>query len=268
MKTLRQIVSQIRNTKELAFTSKNCYKELFKKGCSPISLTFIWPELTHSQFSTKHFWARTREEVTENDENDKNDLLSWGGSYCQELWKRLGSPNSRCSSSSAWDRSSCPCSCRHVCFSSGCIRTSRWCWSSFSRGYTRTPRWSRSCFSWGCACTPADPEVASPVPPVDSDVPPVAASVPAVSDPILASDTPVPSEFQDVVMESPPEDPPVTFGPSDSMFTDPSTSYSTDASSPSLPLVDNDGFIRVQSRSSRKRASHLAKERSRSASNS
>ena len=114
---------------------------------------------------------------------------------------------------------------------------------------------------------PADPEVASPVPPADSEVPPVAASAPTVSDSILASNTPVPSEFQDVVMVSPPEDPPVTFGPSDLMFTDPSPSYSTDASSPSLPLVDKEGFIRMQSRSSRKRASRLAKERSRSASN-
>lgn len=111
---------------------------------------------------------------------------------------------------------------------------------------------------------PADPEVASPV---DSEAPSVAASVPAVSDPILASDTPAPSEFQDVVMESPPEDP-VTFGPSDSMFIDPSPSYSTDASSPSLPLVDKEGFIRVQSRRSRRRAARLTKERSRSASTS
>ena len=127
----------------------------------------------------------------------------------------------------------------------------------------------------------ADPEVASPVaapaPPTD---PEVASPVPplilkfllwlrqlSVSDSILPNNTPVPSEFQDVVMVSPPEDPPVTFGPSDLMFTDPSPSYSTDASSPSLPLVDKEGFIRMQSRSSRKRASRLAKERSRSASN-
>ena len=72
MKTLRQIVSKLRNMTTFVFSSRNCYHELLKESCTPILLTLHWPEIPSSNFSSKLFWARTRDEITE---NVKNDLI-------------------------------------------------------------------------------------------------------------------------------------------------------------------------------------------------
>ena len=90
MKTLRQIISKLRDTTTFVFSSRNSYQELLKERCTPISLTLHWPEVSSSNFSSKLFWARTRDKITENVKNDLIWLIVLRGIKVREHMHRWG----------------------------------------------------------------------------------------------------------------------------------------------------------------------------------
>ena len=90
MKTLRQIISKLRNKNTFVFSSRNSYQELAKERCTPTSITLHWPELSIFNFSSKPFWARTRDKITENVKNDLIWLIVLRGIKVREHMHRWG----------------------------------------------------------------------------------------------------------------------------------------------------------------------------------